>query len=222
MDNPVLTYKVRPSTIENAPLLLLLHGYGSNEDDLLSFAPQMDKRYLVISARAPYDLPPQGAAWYAINFDAAGGKFSDNEQAMKSMKKLRQFIKQLQQHYSIDPDNLNILGFSQGAILSYGLSLNNPGMFNNLVAMSGYLNEELVEQGDGWESRFRESVKNTSYFLSHGTMDQVVPFEWARQAPPKLKELGLKHVWKEYPIGHGVSAQNFHDMREWLDQRVFR
>jgi phospholipase/carboxylesterase len=181
----------------------------------------MDERYLIISARAPYDLPPMGAAWYAINFDAEGGKFSDTTQAAQSIKKIRQFIKQLQQHYSIDSENLNLLGFSQGAILSYALSLNAPSKFNAVVAMSGYLNHDLLEKGDAGEFRFHESETTTTYFVSHGTMDQVVPFAWARQAPPELQKIGVQHVWKEYPMGHGVSPQNFYDMREWLDAQVF-
>ncbi len=59
------------------PLLLLLHGYGSNEEDLFSFASELPEDYYVVSARAPYDMMYGSYAWYAINFDADENKFSD-------------------------------------------------------------------------------------------------------------------------------------------------
>ncbi|WP_292891429.1 phospholipase [Nonlabens sp.] len=215
-----LSHITRPARKENAPLLLLLHGYGSNEEDLFSFAPEISEDIFIVSVRAPYDMPPQGAAWYAINFDASGGKFSDDNQARESMLKITNFIEELKATYSIDPNNLNVLGFSQGAILAYGLSLSHPGLFRNLVAMSGYINEDLIAGRAGLEARFRESEIQTNYFISHGTMDQVIPFTWAKQAPLLLEEIHADYVFKEYPIGHGVSRDNFYDMKQWLEKRV--
>ncbi|WP_397299430.1 alpha/beta hydrolase [Nonlabens ulvanivorans] len=213
-----LKHVIRPANKENAPLLLLLHGYGSNEEDLFSFAPEISQDFFIVSARAPYNMVPQGAAWYAINFDATGGKFSDVNQAKESMALLLKFIEELKTHYPISKDKINILGFSQGAILSYGLSLSHPALFNKVVCMSGYLNEEIIEQPEDLESRFRESENQPSYFISHGTVDQVVPYAWAKLAPDFLKKLNIDHVFKDYPIGHGVARDNFYDMKEWLER----
>ena len=83
----VLDYIVRQprnSTQDNPPLLLLLHGYGSNENDLFSFANHLHPSLLVVSLRAPYALPMMGYAWYSINFDAEQGKWSDDEEAIAS------------------------------------------------------------------------------------------------------------------------------------------
>ena len=74
----------RPSTLkEKAPLLILLHGYGSDENDLFSFAPELSEELFIISLKAPYQLQPYGNAWYAINFDANNDKWSDNDQAIQ-------------------------------------------------------------------------------------------------------------------------------------------
>ncbi|ARN79055.1 phospholipase [Nonlabens spongiae] len=219
-NNLSLQHRIRPANQENAPLLLLLHGYGSNEDDLFSFSPELDEGIFIVSARAPYDLPPYGAAWYAINFDAAGGKFSDLDQARKSMQLIRTFVDELKTAYDIDPENLNILGFSQGAILSYALSLSDPNLFKNVVAMSGYVNEDLVEDRAGLNARFRESENPTNYFISHGTMDQVIPFDWAKKAIPLMDEARADYVFKDYPAGHGVARDNFYDMKKWLEERI--
>jgi phospholipase/carboxylesterase len=215
-----LQYITRPARQENAPLLLLLHGYGSNEEDLFSFAPEISEDIFIVSARAPYEMPPQGAAWYAINFDASGGKFSDTDQARESMVKITTFLEELKVAFSINPNNMNVLGFSQGAILSYGLSLSQPGLFRNVVAMSGYISEDLIAGRDGLEVRFRESEIKTNYFISHGTVDQVIPYEWAKNAPQMMEEIGADYVFKDYPIGHGVARDNFYDMKEWLEKRV--
>ncbi|HRZ30855.1 MAG TPA: phospholipase, partial [Flavobacterium sp.] len=81
-----LHYLVREPKIiqEKNPLLLLLHGYGSNEADLFSFASELPEEYFVISAQAPYDMQYGSFAWYAINFDADENKFSDLNQARQS------------------------------------------------------------------------------------------------------------------------------------------
>ena len=74
-----LKYIIRKPTkeSENPPLLILLHGYGSNERDLFSFAEELPEELLIVSAQAPYEMGHGGYAWYAINFDNVNGKFSD-------------------------------------------------------------------------------------------------------------------------------------------------
>jgi len=89
-----LNYLIREPGIkrDKNPLLLLLHGYGSNEEDLFSFASELPEDYYVISVQAPYSLEPYGYAWYAINFDADMNKFSDNNQAIHSRNLIVEFI----------------------------------------------------------------------------------------------------------------------------------
>ncbi|WP_395064367.1 alpha/beta hydrolase [Flavobacterium sp.] len=197
--------------LEKNPLLLLLHGYGSNEEDLFSFASELPDEYYVISARAPYDLMYGSYAWYAINFDADENKFSDVAQAQQSRDLIATFIDELVANYAIDATNVTLVGFSQGCILSYAIALSYPEKIQRVVAMSGYLNIEMAKLG--YEKNNFTTLK---IFSSHGSVDQVVPVEWARKAAPALKELGIDVVYKEYPIGHGISPQNFYDFKNWL------
>ena len=215
-----LKYISRWAADKNAPLLLLIHGYGSNEEDLFSFAPQMSNDMHIVSLRAPYDMPPYGAAWYAIDYNADQGKFSDLNQARESMELIKQFIPELLAAYKLEPSSINALGFSQGAILSMALALSDHSLFTNVVGMSGYLNTDLVEDYKSLEVRFRESENPTRFFVSHGTMDQVIPFSWAIKTQPILEKLNADYVFKQYPIGHGVSPDNFHDMKAWLEERL--
>ena len=193
------------------PLLLLLHGYGSNEEDLFSFAAQLPDEYYVISARAPYHIPPYGNAWYAINFDADMNKFSDDNQAIESRDLIVKFIDEILEQYPIDKEKVTLLGFSQGSILSYSIALTYPEKIDRVVALSGYLNMDIVDKGFN-----TKDISKLRFFISHGVVDQVIPVEWARKAPQMLKELGIETEYHEYPVGHGVTPQNFYDLLSWL------
>jgi phospholipase/carboxylesterase len=211
--NLSLEYKIRePKVIlDKNPLLLLLHGYGSNEADLFSFADELPDEYYIISARAPYNMQYGSYAWYDINFDADQNKFSDHDQAKVSRDLIAGFIDELIQTYPIDPKKVTLIGFSQGSILSYAVALSYPEKVQKVVAMSGYLNLEIVS-----DDYLKNTFNNLKIFASHGTSDQVIPLAWAKKTPVILENLGIDITYKEYPIGHGVAPQNFYDFKSWL------
>jgi len=213
--NLSLEYLIREPKIkqEKNPLLLLLHGYGSNEADLFSFASELPDEYYIISARAPYDLQYGSYAWYAINFDADQNKFSDFEQAKISRDLIATFIDELIKTYPVDVKNITLVGFSQGSILSYAVALSHPEKVKNVIALSGYISEPIFE-----ENYKNNDFSKLSIFASHGTVDQVIPVEWARKTKPFLDNLGIESTYKEYPVGHGVAPQNFYDFKNWLLQ----
>lgn len=200
--------------LDKNPLLLLLHGYGSNEEDLFSFASELPQDHYVISVRAPFDLQPYGHAWYAIHFDADENKFSDNAQAKESVQLIAGFIDEMVLKYPIDTKNVNLIGFSQGAILSYATALTFPNKVAKVVALSGYFNQEIMP-----EAIDIQAIAHLKFFVSHGSVDQVIPVEWARKAKPALENLGLVVDYHEYPVGHGVAPQNFFDFKNWLDKK---
>lgn len=208
-----LVYQIQEPKIkaDKNPLLLLLHGYGSNEADLFSFAAELPDECYVVSARAPYDLQYGSYAWYAINFDADQNKFSDHDQAVISRDLVLNFIDELIANCPIDASNVTLIGFSQGSILSYSIALSYPEKVQKVAAMSGYLNLDIIK-----ENYQNNDFSNLKIFASHGTVDQVIPVDWARKSPAILESLGIKTTYKEYPIGHGVSPQNFYDLKNWL------
>jgi phospholipase/carboxylesterase len=199
------------SSKDNAFPLFLIHGYGSDENDLFSFAERIPDHYHIISVRAPYPMQPYGNAWYAINFDAEKGKWSDLEQAVISRDLLHDFIQEKCKERHLDRNKICVLGFSQGSILSYALAFQYPEFYHKFICLSGYINESLAETKGNIEA-----YKNIHIFASHGTQDQVIPFDWAEKIPSQLNAIGIDHSFKSYPIGHGVSPQNFADLLEWL------
>ena len=212
--NLSLQYLIREPKIKSDknPLLLLLHGYGSNEEDLFSFEPELPDHYYVISARAPYDMQYGSFAWYTITYTGNMNKFSDDEQGKKSRDIIAGFIDELTATYPIDKNDVTLVGFSQGAILSYAVALSFPDKVRKIAALSGYVNLEIAI-----ESYSKNDFSNLKVFSSHGTVDQMIPIEWARKAKPILDQLGIENVYKEYPVGHGVAPQNFFDFRNWLE-----
>ena len=198
---------------KNPPLLILLHGYGSNEQDLFSFAEELPEDLLIISAQAPLSMGFGAYAWYSINFDDKNGKFSDLKEAKESIDKIAIFIDEIKKKYNTNPDKTFLLGFSQGAILSYSLSFFYPNKIQNVIALSGYINTELLPID------ISSDIK-TNYYCSHGAVDQVLPVEWARNSKPFLDKLGLNNVYSEYNVGHGVAPQNFYSFKKWIEERL--
>lgn len=212
-----LEHLIRPSSLSEGkpPVMFMLHGYGSNEEDLFSFAPELQKELCIISVRAPYPMAPYGNAWYAINFDAQQGKWSDDEQAVLSREKLVTFIEEACSTYGLDDQRITLLGFSQGTILSYAVALSYPEKIKNVIALSGYINEGILK--DGYRDKNHENLR---IYASHGQVDQVIPPEWAQKAPPFLKKLGIAHRYEEFPVGHGVAPQNFQSLKKWLGDKI--
>lgn len=212
-----LTHLIRPNGIpsEKIPALVMLHGYGSNEEDLFSFASELPEELFIISVQAPYPLEPFGHAWYAINFEASYGKWSDDAQAITSREKVIGFIEEACEAYSLDQSNVSLLGFSQGTVISYACALSYPEKIKRVIALSGYINEALLA-----EDFAQKDLTGLDFYCSHGQVDQVIPLEWAQRAPELLKQLNIPFIFEEFPVGHGVAPQNFYSFKKWLEERI--
>lgn len=210
-----LEYIVRPPVVksQNPPLLILLHGYGSNKEDLFSFAEELPDELLIVSAQAPNNMGFGSYAWYAINFDASQGKFYDLVQAKSAIDKIALFIDAIKNKYNTNKEKTFLLGFSQGAILSYSISFLHPNKVNHVIALSGYVNKDLLPE------KLPES-NTTDYYISHGIVDQVIPVNWAKESKSFLDTLNLESVYSEYNVGHGVAPQNFYSFKEWIEKRL--
>lgn len=212
--NLSLEHVLKPSsrTAGKSPVIIMLHGYGSHENDLFSFAAELPDDYVIVSAKAPIPVPPYGNAWYNISLDPDGEKFTNDDQAVKSRDLIAQFIDEVIDHYHADADNVTLFGFSQGAILSYAVSLSYPEKVHQVVAMSGYIHKELLREG--FE---KNDFSRLRVYSSHGSVDQVVPVAWDRKTQPFLQALKIDSTYSEFPIGHGVNPDNFNDIRAWLN-----
>ncbi len=207
-----LTHRIRRSSVKNAPVIFMLHGYGSDENDLFSFAGELPDQYTVISAKAPYALPGMGNAWYSIDFEAPQGKFSNTEEGIRSRDLVLSFIDECIPAYQLDKEKVNLLGFSQGGIISYALAMSFPERFDQVIALSAYVDESLFT-----EDHVDRSHQHLRIFATHGTQDPVIPVEWARKNKPFLSQYTNNIDYSEYPIGHGVNPEILEKLVRWLD-----
>jgi phospholipase/carboxylesterase len=219
-DTPVaekapLYYLVKKPSIpsEKPPLLVLLHGVGADETDLFSLANNLDGRFLVVSARAPFTIAPGSYKWYTVNF-TGGTPQVDPVEAEKSRQVILEFLKSLQDEQTFDSQQVYLCGFSQGAIMSYSIALTAPEQVAGIIALSGRVLDQATAQ-----MAPPEKLRNVQILILHGTDDQVLPIHYARQAKALFTNLGIPFEYHELPIGHTISAATIQHINTWLAAR---
>ena len=159
----------RSSLAQNAPLLIMMHGYGSDENDLFSFSTELPEELFIISVRAPYPMQPNGNAWYAINFDADQGKWNNNEQAKQSRDLIATFIDEAIAEYPVNKNNVTLFGFSQGSILCYAVALTYPEKVKNIIALSGYINKDILP-----EDIHKQDYSNLDFYIFRNIRELLI------------------------------------------------
>ncbi len=193
------------------PALILLHGRGSNEEDLLGLAPYLSDQLFVIAPRAPYPFAWGGGyAWYDVL------QVGQPEPAMflESYRKIVQLIADAKAGYPIDPARIYIGGFSMGTIMSFAVTLANPELIAGVLGNSGLITEqkELPYQWNG--------MKGKPVFLAHGIHDEVIPVGFARRARELLLAAGADLSYHEYPMAHQISEESLTEMAGWMEGRL--
>ena len=208
----VLHYLVREPKIksEHPPVLILLHGVGSNEKDLFSFANQLPDKYLVISARAPISLGGNSFAWFQVDF-SIGKPVFNFQQEEESRATLIKFISQIKERYSVNSNEIYLCGFSQGAIMSYSIGLTRPDLVKGIAVMSGRLLEEIKPL-----IASKGKLQSLKVFISHGINDNTLQINYARQSVAYLKLIGINPTYKEYQEGHSINSEMLTDLLNWL------
>lgn len=197
------------------PLLIALHGIGSNEQDLVALQPHLDPRFFVVSAQAPYEyMFPGGYSWFGLQILPGNQVKIDVEQLRQSRDKLVAFVDEVTEAYGTDPKRVYLLGFSQGSMMSYGVLATAPEKLAGIVAMSGRYLPDLIGDVD------EEKVRDFPILVTHGTHDDVLPVEHGRLTRDALLALPVKLQYKEYPMGHEVSLESIRDVRNWLTDRL--
>jgi len=203
------------------PLLLLLHGIGSQEGDLAALVPLLDDRFHIMSLRAPITLAPSSYAWFEVGLPPRVPQIQTS-QAEASRKLLIEFIRLAPLHYPIDPQQVHLFGFSQGAVMSLVLSLTRPDLLAGAVALSGRILPELFSSEGPLAGHIAstQDLKDFPVFLGHGTQDQVLPVHYGRSARDRLSSLPVALTYYEYDMPHLISDACLRDAGTWLSARL--
>lgn len=185
--------------------VFVLHGRGANEEDLLPIATRFDG-YHVVSLRAPDQLMG-GYTWYELDLSGGGLESSQPhpEEFRRSLDAVSDSIDAAVEKYDLDPDHVGLLGFSQGAISSLALLLEEPSRFRWVAALHGYLADSHTDVEP-------EGIADKPVFVAAGSADQVIPAFRSEAAADRLRELGADVRFGAYETGHGVGREELADL----------
>ena len=213
MNNISFGYSVKESLSfdKDDKVIIMFHGYGSNKDDLFSFAKFMNPNFLIISVQAPIQMDYNSYCWWSLNYNNDMQLQMDVKEAENSLNELNRFISEdLSTKYNFGLNQVYLLGFSQGCMISYALSINFPENYKKTVGLSGKIPYEIIN----FDEKFDYS--NHNFFCSHGVNDQVIPIEVGRESNRWFSEKNINHKYLEFESAHGINSENFEQMNLWL------
>lgn len=191
-----------------APLVVLLHGWGADEQDLFELRNKFPSHYIVVSARAPIKRQAGGYQWYDLM--RQGGRTADSAQQDASRALVEQLLHQVVARYNADASHVYLIGFSQGAAMSYAVGLHSPALVHGIGVLSGRLFPSVKVTGS-------PAQKQLKIFIAHGTADEVVNPAEAVNADKKLRSKGLKPEMHQYTgMGHTITNQELADLLAWM------
>ncbi|TBX70308.1 alpha/beta fold hydrolase [Flavobacterium silvisoli] len=211
-NQPTLHYLVRQPKVqtEKTPLVILLHGVGSNEANMFSLADKFPDNFKVISARGPLKLGEGSYAWFQVQF-GSNGPVINAEQAENARKEIIKFIEDISIVEKFDPKQVYLVGFSQGGIMSYSVALTAPEKVKGIAVMSGRLLKEVrpkvVEE---------KRLQPLRIFISHGKQDPVLQYSYAEEAVAYLNSKKIHPDFHSYNEVHTINAKMIEDLAKWL------
>jgi len=208
----MLDYDIRvpDEARDGAALIVLLHGRGSDKDDLMGLAPHLPADAIVVAPRAPFPGAPWGYgpgwAWYQF----LGRDRPEPASFSASLERLDGFLTMLPERLPVKLGPLTLGGFSQGGTLSLAYALTRPGRVDSVLNFSGFLADHPAVAATA------EAVAGTRVFWGHGTRDPNIPFELALEGRARLEAAGAELESRDYEIGHWIDDQELRDAVAWM------
>jgi phospholipase/carboxylesterase len=199
-----------PRAQGSARTLVVLHGYGADEHDLLPLGHELDPRFRVISLQGPIALGGPMRAWFNLAQDVYGRISFDAEEARAAVRGVVEAVEEIA---AGSPRPL-LLGFSQGAGIALGVALLRPELVAGVLSLSG-----VVRALDERDHAPAEKLRGFPLFAAHGTEDPLIPITLGRKLRDDLAALGLEVEWHEYAMPHMVSLAEIEDAKRWLKRQ---
>ena len=188
------------------PLLVLLHGFGANERDLLPMAARLDPRLAVASLRGPYQVRPGSYSWM-------NGNSADELDAARRL--VLECIDQVADSTGADRSRVYLAGFSQGAMLTLAIALTEPEKIAGAAVLSGRLVATVRDNHAA-----PERLRGFPILVTHGTDDRQIPVRSAHDIRQALKPMGVALDYHEFESGHYISDFNVSVLDGWLRRRL--
>lgn len=209
-DLPLRYLEQAPADTRNQPLVIFLHGYGSNEADLFGLHERLPVTYTYLSARAPQTLEQGSYQWFQRK--GQGAYDGVTEELAGSAELIGQFVRGAVAKYHTQPDKVVLVGFSQGAVMAYEVGLRHPQSVRGIAALSGKILPLLAAQ-----VKDSPDLQRLGIFIGHGTDDRRLPYSDGQQANRLLRGASLQPQFHAYPgLGHSISEAEIEDLKAWL------
>ncbi|AZF15832.1 alpha/beta hydrolase [Pseudomonas sp. R3-18-08] len=214
-DLPLSYLEQTQGDARNQPLVIFLHGFGSNEQDLFGIKDALPSTWTYLSVRAPMPVEPHGFRWFTKT-PGDGDYDGVTADLQSSARLLEDFVAKATAKYHTEPDRVFLVGFSQGAIMSYEVGLRRPELVRGIAALSGSVLPVLKA-----ELKPNEALDKLAIFIGHGTLDQALPYASGTRANEVLEGIGLKPQFHGYPgMNHTISEAEIQDLKAWLEKSL--
>jgi phospholipase/carboxylesterase len=194
-------------------LLVLMHGVGSNEQDLFGLAPAVPPNFQVVSLRAPNVMGRGAYAWFQFSVTPQGERIINHAQEADSRERVAETVTALSGQLGVPPERVVLGGFSQGGIMALSLLLTQPQLMHGaMVLHSRLLREVLPLQAPP------ESFGGKQLWVSAGTRDQVLPLAHGQAIRDHAQSLPLKLSYNEFHNAHEITPDELQHAMQWLHQ----
>ena len=192
-------------------LLVLMHGVGSHERDLFALAPHVPPAFHVLSLRAPFQVAPDGYAWFVFDVLPDGGRRIDVAQEAAARAAIAADVRAHAERLGIAPQRIVLGGFSQGGVMALSLLLTAPADLRAALVLHGRLLPEALPQ-----QAPAEALAGRALWVSHGVDDAVLRLAEAQRIRAHVQPLPLTLSYHEYPGGHEIRAAEWQGAAHWL------
>lgn len=214
MNTLPLTYLERPAQAvagQQTWLLVMMHGVGSNEQDLFGLAPYVPPQFHVLSLRAPFAMGMGAYAWFQFTVDADGTRHINVPQEQQARILVQQTVETAASQLGIPPERIVLGGFSQGGIMALSQLLTQPQSLRGVVVWHSRLLPEIASLHAP-----AAAFAGKSAWVSHGSYDNVIPLTSAHAVRDRLAALPLQLSYHEYPGAHEIRPEELRASMQWL------
>lgn len=199
LDNASLAYRQVSASVSPTRLLVLIHGVGGNETNLIPLGSAFSGDTLVVFPRGPLVISPGQYAWFPVRFSPSGPQI-DFAEAQRSTQLLNDLIADLQASHGIPASRTVISGFSQGGIMGANVALTAPERIAGFGVISGRILPEIEAHAS-----VSPELQALDALVIHGSEDTKLPPSWAQRADELLIRLRVPHRTEYFPAGHEIS-----------------
>jgi phospholipase/carboxylesterase len=202
------TFRLRESQVKPKRLLVLIHGWMGDENSMWVFAQNLSPEITVLGPRAPFAVPEGGYSWREVGPGTWGN--ASLEDLRPAAADLLAFLDDWSASVGMDIDQFDVMGFSQGAAMTYMLAILYPERIRRLAALSGFIPEHAEVLLDP------RRLSGKPVFIAHGRQDDTVPVEQARRAVTLLEGAGAQVLYCESDTGHKVSRECVKELEKFI------